>query len=327
MRPPRLVALTYNLKRDDSDRDAEWDTPDTIGAVRRAIARRWTCIPIEANERAYERLRRARPDIIFNVAEGWGGPAREGHFPSLFEVLGLPYTGSDPTTLNICLHKARTKDVLIAQGIATPRYGIDEGPLPAVVKPLHEGSSKGVRDTSLARSRPALEREIRRIRRLYRQPAIVEAYLPGREFTVALLGNPPKILPIVEIRFDTLPRGTNPIYSYEAKWIWDTSDRPLEIFECPARLTLPLQRGIEDVCLRAWRALDIRDWARMDVRLDAAGRPNILEVNPLPGILPKPEDNSCFPKAARVAGMTYEQLVQRVVEIAWERIHAHRLTR
>jgi len=319
MRPPRTVALCFNLKRGDSDRDAEWDSPATIAAVRRAIAAKWRCVPVEADARAFGKLRRARPDIVFNMAESAGGAAREGHFPSLFEILGLRYTGSDPTTLNICLHKARTKDVLRAHGVATPAYGLDDGPLPAVVKPLHEGSSKGVRDTSLVRTRRELRREARRVRRLYRQPAIVEAYLPGREFTVAMLGNPPRVLPIVEIRFDTLPAGTNPLYSYEAKWIWDTAAEPLEIFDCPARVSAGRRRAIEGLCRAAWRALEIRDWARMDVRLDARGRPHIIEVNPLPGILPDPRDNSCFPKAARAGGLSYERLVQSVIEIAWRR--------
>ncbi len=325
------VGLVFNLKRLPSaarkglrgrysaEEDAEWDAPDTISAVRRAIERRWKCIPIEADERAFETLRRKRPDIVFNMAESSGGPAREGHFPSIFEVLGLRYTGSDPTTLNLCLHKARAKDVLLAQAIPTPAYGIDDGPVPGVVKPLHEGSSKGVLDTSLVRTQAELRKQVRRVRRVYRQPAIVEAYLPGREFTVAMLGNPPRILPIVEIRFDTLPKGTTPLYSYEAKWIWDTSDRPLDIFDCPARLTPRLRKRIEGICRAAWNALEIRDWARIDVRLDARGTPNILEINPLPGILPKPEDNSCFPKAARAAGLSYDQLIQSVVDTAWRR--------
>jgi D-alanine-D-alanine ligase len=111
----------------------------------------------------------------------------------------------------------------------------------------------------------------------------------------------------------------NPIYSYEAKWIWDTTDRPLEIFDCPARIDAALQEMITEVCTRAYRVLDCRDWSRIDLRLDAHGRPHILEVNPLPGILPKPEDNSCFPKAARAAGMTYNQLITTVLDHALAR--------
>jgi len=155
----------------------------------------------------------------------------------------------------------------------------------------------------------------------YDEPALVEEFLPGREFTVAIIGNngEARALPIVEILFDSLPEGVNPIYSYEAKWIWDQSSNPLKIFECPARLSPELQADIESACLRAYSVLRCRDWCRIDVRLDATGRPHIIELNPLPGILPKPEDNSCFPKAARAAGMSYNQLINTVLDIACKR--------
>jgi D-alanine-D-alanine ligase len=123
----------------------------------------------------------------------------------------------------------------------------------------------------------------------------------------------------VEIGFDSLPPGVNPIYSYEAKWIWDQSSNPLQIFECPAVLTAELQFEIESACLRAYNILRCRDWCRIDVRLDAGGRPHILELNPLPGILPRSEDNSCFPKAARAAGMPYNRLINTVLDIACKR--------
>ena len=151
---------------------------------------------------------------------------------------------------------------------------------------------------------------------------LVETFLAGREFTVALLGNPPhlQVLPPVEIRFDGLPRGANPIYSWEAKWVWDRPEAPLQIFECPARLSPDELRAIEGLCVRTAEVLRLRDWARIDVRLDAQGVPNILEVNPLPGILPDPKANSCFPKAARAAGMNYQAMVLAVVDAACQRL-------
>jgi D-alanine-D-alanine ligase len=118
------------------------------------------------------------------------------------------------------------------------------------------------------------------------------------------------VLPIVGMNFGDLPAGAAPIYGFEAKWVWDTSDRPLHIFDCPAPISDTLRRAIEDVTLRAYRVLGCRDWSRVDVRLNAAGQPNVVEVNPLPGILPDPADNSCFPKAARAAGMSYDLLIQ-----------------
>jgi D-alanine-D-alanine ligase len=192
---------------------------------------------------------------------------------------------------------------------------------PAMVKPLHEGSSKGIYNSCVVRNPDELANEVKIILETYSQPALVEAFLPGREFTVAMLGNGDdvQVLPIVEIKFDALPAGVNPIYSYEAKWIWDQRDNPLEAYECPARLNVSLQSEIERICRAAYRALNCRDWSRIDVRLDAHGAPNILEINPLPGILPNPDDNSCFPKAARVAGMSYNQLINAVLDMAMQR--------
>jgi D-alanine-D-alanine ligase len=128
-----------------------------------------------------------------------------------------------------------------------------------------------------------------------------------------------RVLPIVGLNFDSLPSGALPIYGFEAKWVWDTPEEPLDIFECPARIDQRLQRAIEDVVLRAYRTLGCRDWSRVDVRLDARGIPNIVEVNPLPGILPNPEDNSCLPKAARAAGLSYDQLIQSALLAAADR--------
>ncbi len=156
----------------------------------------------------------------------------------------------------------------------------------------------------------------------YHQPVLVETYLPGAEFTVAILGNgaDAECLPIVGFDFAALPHGVTPVYGYEAKWVWDTPERPLALFQCPARVPAPLAKAIERVALAAYHALGCRDWCRVDVRLDAAGTPNVVELNPLPGIIPDPNMNSCFPKAAGVAGMSYEELIQEVVRIAWKRI-------
>jgi D-alanine-D-alanine ligase len=147
---------------------------------------------------------------------------------------------------------------------------------------------------------------------------LVEHFLPGAEFTCGVLGNGPtaRVLPIVAIKFEALPQGALPIYGFEAKWLWDRADDPLEIFECPARIEPALRAEIEDVVLRTFHALGCRDWARIDVRLDAAGRANVVEVNPLPGILPDPADNSCLPKAARAAGLEYDALIGAALHAA-----------
>ncbi|OGG51744.1 MAG: hypothetical protein A3F84_07570 [Candidatus Handelsmanbacteria bacterium RIFCSPLOWO2_12_FULL_64_10] len=311
------------------DEDAEWDSPETIAEIRRILAARHEVIAIEADDGAYENLRAARPDFVFNMAEGAGGAGRESFIPTLLERFGIPYLGADPTALGVCLHKAHCKEVLLAHALPTAPFVVWDSPgrrlppfgLPAVVKPLHEGSSKGITDRCLVRTAADLMREVERIVGVYRQPAIVEKFLPGREFTAAMLGNGAslEILPLVEVDFSALPDGSNPIYSYEAKWIWDVPSRPLNVFHCPAIVEDDLRREIESICREAFVVLGCRDWCRVDLRLDERGRPSILEVNPLPGILPRPEENSCFPKAARAAGMDYAALVHRVLDIALRR--------
>jgi D-alanine-D-alanine ligase len=318
-------------KREEEDEPpldlyAECDSDETIAAVRKALEEKYEVVPIESDDRAFERLKKARPDLVFNIAERLYGPNRESHIPTLCEVLDLPYTGSDPLTLGICLDKSRAKEILSYHGVPNPAFWTVSSylelprtvALPAIVKPLFEGSSKGIKDNCLVRTRRDLILRVREVTGLYHQPVIVEAFLGGREFTVGVLGNAPKfeILPIVEIDHSQLPDGAAPIYSYEAKWVWDRPEKPLRIFRCPAKLTATLRAGIEGLVARTCEVLRIRDWCRVDVRLDDRGRPNILEVNPLPGILPNPDDNSCLPKAARTAGYSYASLINRVVEEA-----------
>ncbi len=330
--PSSDAALVLSVAHAERKHDlyAEWDTLDTIHAVRDALAERFTVELVEANADAFERLRTMRPTFVFNIAEGLVGVSREAQLPAMLELLQIPYLGSDPLTLALCLDKGRTKEVLAHHGVRTAPFvmissmeELDDARVrfPLIVKPLHEGSSKGIYNSCVARNSEELEREVKTILETYDEPVLVEEFLAGREFTVAVLGNGNQltVLPIVEISFSALPEGMNPIYSYEAKWIWDKAENPLEIFSCPAHLQESLAEEIRALCTRTYRVLRCRDWSRIDVRLDGEGRPHILEVNPLPGILPRPEDNSCFPKAARAAGMTYAQLINRVLDIAMAR--------
>jgi len=133
-------------------------------------------------------------------------------------------------------------------------------------------------------------------------------------------GDNVRVLPIVEINLDTVPEGFNKIYSYEVKWFFDTRENKLDIFNCPAHIEPKLYKQIEKVCKDAYKALRIRDWARIDVRLDRDNIPNIVEINPLPGILPDPADNSCYPKAAREIGLNYDEMINAVLNEAVSRI-------
>jgi len=320
-----------------ADAYAEWDSAETIDAVANALSAYGTVIRLEATADFPERLRASGVDIVFNIAEGLHGQNREAHVPAICEFFGLPYSGSDPLTLSLCLHKARAKQMLAASGVSTAGFVLVETEkelaalaaederrtlrYPYFLKPVQEGSSKGITEQNFVRDGSELLTRGRELLRHYRQPVIVEEYLPGAEFTCGVLGNGPsaRVLPPVAIRFDTLPAGALPVYGFEAKWVWDTRDHPLEIFECPARIPEDLRAAIEAVTLRAYHALGCRDWSRIDVRLDAAGAPNIIEINPLPGILPDPAENSCLPKAARAAGLSYDELIQACLVHAAER--------
>jgi D-alanine-D-alanine ligase len=343
------IALSFNLKGDAvglmeepaeppseppglpaDDLFAEWDDIHTIKAVEASLASHHQVTLVEADLDAFETYRTLRPDLVFNIAEGLHGASREAQIPAMLDMLGIPYTGSDPLTLGLCLDKRRSKEILAHHGIATPKFTVitSLGEIPAplhyplIVKPTLEGSSKGVTDKALVQNRHELVRQLEWVLNTYQQPALVEEFLPGREFTVALIGNGSDltVLPIVEINFDTLPAGVQPIYSYEAKWLWDQEEDPLQIFSCPAKLEPLLRLQIEDLCKSAFRALGCRDWCRIDVRLDIQGRPQVIELNPLPGILPRPEQNSCFPKAARAVGLSYDEMILAVVNAACARL-------
>src|SRR5438105_14956414 len=233
------VALIYNLRPAQATRPAwpddlyaEWDEPETIAAVRAALATAHEVVLIENNSEVEAGLRASTPDIVFNMAEGLSGPDREAHIPALLERWGIPFTGSSSHTLRTCLDKAATKRVLQQHGLPTPAHAVvdDTHTLPALpafplmVKPLHEGSSKGIDGASVVHTPAALQTRVAHVLATYHQPALVETFLPGREFTVALVGNSPAItvFPLVEICFSALPPGAVPLYSYAAKWLWDT---------------------------------------------------------------------------------------------------------
>jgi D-alanine-D-alanine ligase len=323
-----------------SDRFAEWDGPETIDAVAEALSACGKVIRLEADDDFPAKLRAAKPDIVFNIAEGLHGVNREAHVPAICEFFGIPYSGSDPFTLSLCLDKARTKETLAFHGVPTApfalavtvddlvaisrgqsRLPIPSAKSPLFIKPVHEGSSKGITERNYITSPAALLETGEMLLETYEQPLLAETFLPGAEFTCGVLGNgdAATVLPIVGINFGSLPGDAIPIYGFEAKWIWDRPENPLQIFECPAKIPEALRVRIEEVVLSAYRVLGCRDWSRVDVRLDAAGVPNLVEVNPLPGILPDPEDNSCLPKAARAAGLSYDELIQTCLVHAMDR--------
>lgn len=341
------LGLAYNQKPDadvsasgeppsTDDRYAEWDDAATIDAVAAALEPLGPVTRLPADRSFPHRLAAADLDLVFNMAEGLDGPSREAHVPAICEFLGVRYTGSDPAALLLGLHKGLAKERFAASSIPTAPFRVVERPtdvhtidlaFPVFVKPIHEGSSKGIGVANFCRDSGALTERTRDLLERYEQPVLVEEFLPGEEYTVAILGtgDAARCLPVVGLRFEALPADAVPVYGYEAKWVWDQPERPLDIFTCPAPLAPDALAAVEQTALAAYRALGCRDWGRVDVRCDARGIPNVVEVNPLPGIIPDPAANSCFPKAARAAGMDYDTLIQTAVRLAWLRLTGEEL--
>ena len=330
----RAVVLPVDVtSTHPSDAFVEWDDPATIDAVEHALSAFGPVVRLEAIDDFPERLARSDIDLLFNMAEGDRGPSRESHVPAIAEFLDIPYTASDPLTMALALHKGHAKEIFQSRGIPTAPFVVVTSPadakhlrtalpFPLFLKPVWEGSSMGVTgDNRVDAPDEAVERA-REILATYRQPVLAETYLPGDEFTVAVLGNgaDTHALPLIRYRFDALPADALPIMGHDAKWVWDDPTAPLDLLECPARVSSDTRTRIVDIAVAAYGALGCRDWGRVDVRLDRDGTPHVIEVNPLPGIMPDAAENSCFPRAAATAGITYDELIQQVVRIAWRRV-------
>ncbi len=324
---PLKVGFTFNVKRvvpsgeADDDSEAEYDSPKTLQAIREAIASfGHEVVDLEANPELPARLRSSSIDLAFNIAEGIKGRNREAQVPALLELLDIPYTGSDPAALSIALDKSLAKRVVWQQGILTPAFALmttgkerlpKELRLPAIVKPVAEGSSKGILGKSVVRTEAELRELAREMAARYQQPALVESYIQGREFTVGLLGERrPKVLPIMEVVF--IGGEALPIYDFSAKLDWSHRIR----YDVPAKLEPSQQREIERVARAVFTALGCRDVARVDFRMDAEGKIYFLECNPLPGLTPGWSDLVLI---AQAAGLEYRALIGEILSCAIRR--------
>jgi D-alanine-D-alanine ligase len=333
------TALLYNLihshmlQSGPLDRIAEYDSEETILALSDAIrAGGHQVIPLEADESIAEKLVSVRPQIAFNIAEGIRGESRESHVPAICEMLRLPYTGSGPLTLALCLNKARAKEILSHYHIPTPPFQVFRSPedkldsnlrFPLIAKLLHEGSSMGLSEHSIVEDEVSLKHQVEYLVETYHQPALVEEFVEGREFTVGVLGNEEaRVLPIIEVIFNK-PRGIV-LFSPDEPVIplirWargDDAQLPSvhHYAVCPADTSEGLAHQIAQTALRAFRVLGCRDWCRMEMRLGHDGTLYVLELNPIAGIDP----SYWLPKAAEVAGLSYEDLVNEILDCALAR--------
>ncbi len=324
---PLKVGFTFNVKRvvptteGGDDSEAEYDSPKTLQAIREAIASHGhEVFDLEANAELPQKLAQTQVDLVFNIAEGFKGRNRESQVPAILELLDIPYTGSDPAVLSIALDKALAKRIVSQQGVLTPDFmlmttGKERLPreirFPAIVKPVAEGSSKGVFGKSVVQSEAELREVAREMAQRYRQPALVENYIAGREFTVGMLGERrPKVLPVMEVVF--LGDNPHPVYDFETKLDWDKRVR----YEVPARLDATAQREIERAARGVFTGLGCRDVARVDFRMDAEGRVYFLECNPLPGLTPGWSDLVLI---AQAGGLDFRSLIGEILACAIRR--------
>jgi D-alanine-D-alanine ligase len=318
------VGFVYNVRHVDSaegDEDAEFDDPATIDAIHAAIASHGhDVVGLEADRALPSALASTEVDVVFNIAEGKGSRGREAQVPALLELLGIPYTGSDAVTLGITLDKPLASTVVRAAGVATPNgfvlaHGQDSLPaelrFPMVVKPAHEGSSKGISSDSIVFDEASLRSQAAAVATRYMQPVLCEEYVQGREVTVGLLGLPVRVLPPMEVVF--LEPDAFPLYSYEVKRRFEELVR----YEVPAQLTADEVAAMEEAGLSAFEALGCRDVARLDFRLDAAGVPHFIECNPLPGLAPGVGDLTFI---AEAAGISFEDLIGEILASALRRL-------
>ena len=323
------VGFTFNVKRvapdpgGEQDEEAEYDSPGTLQAIREAISSYGhEVVDLEATSDLPLQLASTPVDVVFNIAEGFRGRSRESQVPALLELLDIPYTGSDPAALSVSLDKALAKRMVRTRGVLTPDYlvmasGKERLPrevqqFPLIVKPVAEGTSKGVSSRSVVRNEAELRDVAREVIQKYRQPALVEQYIAGREFTVGLLGERrPRVLPPMEVVFLDATDPT-PVYSFEMKQQASQKIR----YEVPARLNGRELERLERAARECFAALGCRDVARLDFRIDAQGRVFFIESNPLPGLTPGWSD---LVLVADAAGIEYRALIGEILSFAIRR--------
>ncbi len=326
------IGLTYDLRADylaagySEEDTAEFDQPATIEAIQAALETLGHQTDrIGSGRRLVERLAAGqRWDLVFNIAEGLHGVAREAQVPALLDLYQIPYTFSDPLVAALTLHKGMTKAVVRAAGLATADFAVVERiedldrvdlPLPLFAKPLAEGTGKGISAASKVRDRQSLAPVCAELLAKYRQPVLVETFLPGREFTVGIAGTGPEAEVLGSMEVLLLPGAEAEVYSYVNKEKCEEFCRYL-----PGRPEQDEEvRQAEALALASYRVLGCRDAGRVDIRSDARRQPHFIEVNPLAGLHPVHSD---LPILCGMKGISYPELIERILVSACRRIGA-----
>ena len=326
------VGLTYDLRSEylalgySQDETAEFDRDETVQALEASIQRLGHTTERIGNVFALtEALSRgASWDLVFNIAEGLRGIGREAQVPALLDAYDIPYTFSDPLVMSLTLHKGMTKRVVRDAGVPTVDFFLVETPAdatqppfapPYFVKPVAEGTGKGITAKSIVRKRAELPATCAALLASYRQPILVERFLPGREFTVGIAGTGDQAQVLGTMEVLLLAEAEQAVYSYHNK----ENSEALVRYRFTRGADDPLTAAVERIALQAWRVLGCRDAGRLDVRCDRRGRPQFMEVNPLAGLHPEHSD---LPIICGLAGICFDRLIALIVESAERRIAA-----
>ena len=335
------IAILHNrdhqLLEEDPGREAREDVVRVAAALQAALSggrRDVALIPVDGDVLGIGRaLESARADVVVNLCESLAADSRgEMVVPALLDLLALPYTGSSALSLGLSLHKNKAKELLRARNVPTPDFCVVDSvaevasialPFPLIVKPSREDASVGIDFDSVVNDRASLGKAVARVVRTFRQPALVERFIDGREIYVPLLGNRPRnALPLSEITFGAAFEGRPRVLGYTAKW---DATSPLCI-DSPSKtvtLSAALEKKCVDIALAAFAALDCRDYGRVDLRVDSAGQPYVIDINPNCDLHPQ----AGYARAASGAGIAYADLALHLVELALERSHGNQANR
>jgi len=281
----------------------------------------------DVNEKTFGLLANSNYDIAFNVCERFNGSSfHEPHVAAMLELLNIPYTGSGPLALALCMNKVRVKEIMMHHGIPTPKWQVfssrnkkldPELKFPLIVKPSKMDNSIGITADSVVNNEKELQSMVGFILRTYNQPALVEEYIKGRDLDVGVLGNGNTLtcLPIMEVAFKDMAPDPFRIFSYEAKWDEKSDLFKNTVYKYPEDIPKYVELKIKRVAMELYKILDVKDYGRVDIRLSEDNIPYVLEMNPNPGI-------SCdcsTPMAAKSLGWEYHEMIQKILECAMER--------
>lgn len=324
------IGFTYDAKADyklqtgDSpDKYAEFDSEETLSQIEGALKSSGHKIERIGNVKSLlQKISQGKKwDLVFNIAEGLKGRNRESQVPVILELFGIPYSGSDALTMGLTLDKAIAKIIVSHHGVLTPKFlEIENVPInldknfklkfPVIVKPSEEGTSKGLSSESICRSFGEVEKITQRLIKKYEQPALIEEFIRGCEFTVAVIeNNPPFVLPPVQIAINEKTFLGDNFYTHERVENDDVK------YICPAKIPKKLEKKLRILAMKSYKALGIKDFGRIDIRVDEKGTPYFLECNPLPnlGLI------DVFPLVAKAVGITYDKIIVQILSAALKR--------